>query len=552
MKEPQRSLLIDRLPNVERVSWGANVGSLVSGAAVANVGLVRSLLRYGSYDSYFYIQESPMPHKRALFPRNERLRPIHLGNLESLPNNVNELVLFATSQHLAKFVPVRQLFRRSDWPISALAYGLSLNWLIPQHVWNVFSATGPQDALICTSQCHRRAMEAIDEGILESASIAASRRPGPRYRYHVLPLGVEAETVISGHPSGPLESVAPNTGFVALSIGRLSTTMKVDLRPVIQAFITCERLPAGSLLLIAGDDPSGQVSSSLQSFANEIPGPNQVLVLSEAAGIRKQLIAMADVMVCLSDNMQESFGIVVVEAMLAGLPIVAPAWNGYTELVEDGVTGFLVPTGFMADTQVLSAFAMLIDPAYSLGQRVVIDINAMMSALATLAEKQALRSAFGDEGKRRAFAHFTWEKVLPSYEELWNDQIQRGRLTSRDVVVSSAAYYDFETVFGHYATGHLTTETAIQCAPRSEANRANLSPASIAGFDPAIDKAILDIATRERRTTISALVAQTDRSETGASQVMTQIARLLKYGLLSLCRSADGQDSNTLEYAEPS
>jgi glycosyltransferase involved in cell wall biosynthesis len=41
----------------------------------------------------------------------------------------------------------------------------------------------------------------------------------------------------------------------------------------------------------------------------------------------------------------EPFGMVLIEAMAAGLPVVAPAAGGPLEIVEDGRTGFLYPAG---------------------------------------------------------------------------------------------------------------------------------------------------------------------------------------------------------------
>ena len=52
----------------------------------------------------------------------------------------------------------------------------------------------------------------------------------------------------------------------------------------------------------------------------------------------------ADLVVSLVDNIQETFGLVIVEAMASGLPVVATDWDGYRDLVDDGRTGLLVPT----------------------------------------------------------------------------------------------------------------------------------------------------------------------------------------------------------------
>ena len=59
---------------------------------------------------------------------------------------------------------------------------------------------------------------------------------------------------------------------------------------------------------------------------------------------RFQVWHAADLVVSLVDNIQETFGLVIVEAMASGLPVVATDWNGYRDLVVDGETGFLVPT----------------------------------------------------------------------------------------------------------------------------------------------------------------------------------------------------------------
>ena len=51
----------------------------------------------------------------------------------------------------------------------------------------------------------------------------------------------------------------------------------------------------------------------------------------------------ADVFVSPSDNIQETFGLAVVEAMASGLPVVASDWDGYRDLVDDGRDRFPGP-----------------------------------------------------------------------------------------------------------------------------------------------------------------------------------------------------------------
>lgn len=65
--------------------------------------------------------------------------------------------------------------------------------------------------------------------------------------------------------------------------------------------------------------------------------------------VRFAVWKVADGFTSLSDNIQETFGLVVVEAMASGLPVVASDWNGYRDLVVPGETGWLVPTCMVRD-----------------------------------------------------------------------------------------------------------------------------------------------------------------------------------------------------------
>ena len=48
--------------------------------------------------------------------------------------------------------------------------------------------------------------------------------------------------------------------------------------------------------------------------------------------------------ISLSDNIQETFGLTIIEGMAAGKPVIATDWDGYRQTVRHGDTGFLIPT----------------------------------------------------------------------------------------------------------------------------------------------------------------------------------------------------------------
>jgi glycosyltransferase involved in cell wall biosynthesis len=87
----------------------------------------------------------------------------------------------------------------------------------------------------------------------------------------------------------------------------------------------------------------------------------------------------------------EGFPLSIVEAMLAGLPVVATRVGGVPEAVADGKTGLLVPAG---------------------------DVEALTDALSRLRDP-GLRSSLGAAGRARAAADLTSEAMARSYERLW-------------------------------------------------------------------------------------------------------------------------------------
>ena len=91
----------------------------------------------------------------------------------------------------------------------------------------------------------------------------------------------------------------------------------------------------------------------------------------------------------------------IIEAMRAGLPVVASDVGGVRELVEDGVTGYLVPSG---------------------------DVALLRQWLQELIESPTLRTQMGQAGRRRFEEQFQFEamfqKTLGVYEEVLGQPLQ--------------------------------------------------------------------------------------------------------------------------------
>ncbi|MDQ1427734.1 MAG: alpha-maltose-phosphate synthase [Acidimicrobiaceae bacterium] len=105
-----------------------------------------------------------------------------------------------------------------------------------------------------------------------------------------------------------------------------------------------------------------------------------------------QVLSHASVFVCPSQY--EPFGLVNIEAMACGAPVVATATGGIPEIVVDGVTGYLVPPGP--------------DFASDLAER----INDLL-------RDPALGRRFGHAGRQRVLDHFTWPAIAAQTADLY-------------------------------------------------------------------------------------------------------------------------------------
>ena len=132
----------------------------------------------------------------------------------------------------------------------------------------------------------------------------------------------------------------PGREFVILMIARLSQQKRHDL--VLEAMaLLVERTRAARLLLV-GDRGSTRLYNELCERIRALGLRDRVVWLPFQPDVRP-LEAAADALVLYSEN--EALGTCVLEAMAMQLPVVVADSGGLPELVEDGVTGTIVPPG---------------------------------------------------------------------------------------------------------------------------------------------------------------------------------------------------------------
>ncbi|PUB21500.1 glycogen synthase (ADP-glucose) [Promicromonospora sp. AC04] len=157
--------------------------------------------------------------------------------------------------------------------------------------------------------------------------------------------------------------------------------------------------PEVQLVLCAGAPDTPEIMAEVRALTAGLRESRTGVVSIEEMLPRPDLIAvLAACTVFVCPSVYEPLGIVNLEAMAVGLPVVGTATGGIPEVVDDGVTGLLVPI-----EQADDGTGTPLDP-----ERFVADLAAALTRAVTDAEGAAV---MGAAGRRRAEEHFTWSAI---------------------------------------------------------------------------------------------------------------------------------------------
>ena len=138
----------------------------------------------------------------------------------------------------------------------------------------------------------------------------------------------------------------------------------------------------------------GQMLVELQSMAKKFGLEDDVIFLGFVEEEDKVLYyKSADIFSLPSTNMAESFGIVNLEAMASGIPVVGSNLGGIPDIVEDGKNGLLAKPR---------------------------DPQSLADSLLKLLKDDDLRVKMGNNG-RKMVADYTWDKIAKTTEDLYKD-----------------------------------------------------------------------------------------------------------------------------------
>lgn len=213
-------------------------------------------------------------------------------------------------------------------------------------------------------------------------------------RFADVRLGARGSVIHNGVALADFEVGPHQPGYrYVLGIGRLVAEKGFDV--LLRAFALASRETGFDLrLLMAGDGPE---RDPLQRLAGELGITSMVTWLGAAP--RAEVPALfAGAAVVAVPSRKEPFGIVNLEAMAAGAPLVASRVGGVPEVVHDDVNGLLVPPG---------------DPA------------ALACAVVRLAADRELAGRLSTAGRATARSH-DWARIGADYDRLYEAVTGRG------------------------------------------------------------------------------------------------------------------------------
>ncbi|HEV3470880.1 MAG TPA: glycosyltransferase family 4 protein [Pyrinomonadaceae bacterium] len=324
-------------------------------------------------------------------PLRDELAALPPGNVLTLP--LRNALDFASAVRLARLARGRRVdivhaHVARDYTLAAFAARRSgARLVITRHV------------LFPLGRAHRFALAEVSRVIAVSGAVArslAARRIFPPEKIRVVPNAVDVGRFEEAREA--FERARPAGGERRpLRVGLVGELSEVKGQDVFlrAAALVAPRFGGAVEFVVVGADTSrdGLRRARLEGLIAELKLGGRVR-MSGRWEDTADVLPTFDLFV--SASRSEAFGMAMVEAMAAGLPVVATATEGAREIVEHGETGLLVPVG---------------------------DAPALAEAIASLIADDARRGRFGRRAREAARERFGLERMVAATERVYAEAL---------------------------------------------------------------------------------------------------------------------------------
>jgi len=205
----------------------------------------------------------------------------------------------------------------------------------------------------------------------------------PEQRIEVIPNFIDTSIYRPGLEPSHRATLAPDGEKIVMHISNFRAVKRVEDVVAIFARMSAEH-PAR--LVLVGDGPE---RPRVLLRAEELGVRDKVLFLGKHTSVH-ELLSCADLF--LLPSASESFGLVALEAMACGAPVVASNIGGLPEVIEAGTTGYMFDVG---------------------------DIQGMAEAGVRVLADDDLRASMSEAGRVLAEERFSTDRVVPLYEQYY-------------------------------------------------------------------------------------------------------------------------------------
>ena len=300
-------------------------------------------------------------------------------------------------------------FWMSAWAAAEVSRRLDVPFLITYHAlgsvkqrYQGSADTSPRERIRIETEvglAADRIVATCHDEVLELSRLGISRRQAS-----IVPCGVDVQQfVVADTGAGRPRRTPGRYEHQLVSVGRLVPRKGFDV--IIDAM---RRIPGAELVIAGGQESEGGADPErdrLLQLAHRYRLARRVRLIGQVPHLEMPgLLQSADVVVCAP--WYEPFGIVPLEAMACGVPVVASAVGGLQDTVADSVTGLLVPPR---------------DPV------------ALAAAVTSLLDDPGRRAAYGRAGRERVERRYSWSRVAAATADAYA-QVVRARGGSRSAI----------------------------------------------------------------------------------------------------------------------
>jgi D-inositol-3-phosphate glycosyltransferase len=381
--------------------------------------LTHHLGRLGIHvDVFTRSQDEHVPH--VLHDLGYGNRIVHIPAGPEVPRPKIELPDYLPEfvQGINKFAKEKNIHYdliHSHYWMSGIA-GLSLKheWKVP--ILQMFHTLGHMKNIVAQSPSEKEDEARIsgEEKILEIADCIIFSTPAEEQqiknlyqhqpkKFRIIPPGVDTSRFYPISVDEARQAIGvPSQNCMLLYVGRIEPLKGIDT--LIRAIALMDRTGIMSecphFLAIIGGDPNtseGELSHEmqrLQSLCDELKVDDLVIFLGKQNQETLPYYYSAAQVVIVPSH-YESFGLVALEAMACGTPVVASQVGGLAYLIQDGITGFSIPDG---------------------------DPHLLAARLTTLISDENLRNRMGKQANAYAQS-YDWQIIAAQISQLYSELI---------------------------------------------------------------------------------------------------------------------------------